>query len=169
MKLIVLLLCISLSMLRADEQEEALRGVVLQKINQFISFDQTANEFIICVYKNQILADTLKDLYKSRKYNNLPISIKHISSLSDVKSCNVLFMDNGNKADIQILNQQAKRNFISVTNSEEKLDDGYSIAIFIKNGKVNFSINQPVINNAGLRVDYRLLKVASKVISKAEE
>lgn len=169
MKRIALFLSILIATLGANEQEEALRGVVLQKINQFISFDQSSNEFIICVYKNQILADTLKELYKSRKYNNLPISIKHVSSLGDVKSCNVLFMDNSNKADIQMLNQQAKRNFISVTNDEEKLDDGYSIAIFIKNGKVNFSINQPIINNAGLRVDYRLLKVASKVIGKAEE
>lgn len=169
MKRIAWLLYLLLSVLGADAQEESLRGVVLQKISQFISFDRSLNEFVICVYKNQPLADTLSDLYKARKYNNIPISVKYVSSLNDVKGCNILFMDNGSKADIQTLNQQPKRNFITVTNNEDSLDEGYSLAIFIKNGKVNFSINQALINNSGLRVDYRLLKVASKVINRVNE
>ena len=45
------------------------------------------------------------------------------------------------------------------------LGDGFMLALYLEDNKIKFAINHQAIHDAKLKVNYRLLKVASKVIN----
>ena len=57
-----------------------------------------------------------------------------------------------------------------VTEDMSFLVDGFMVALYFEDKKLRFAINQSAIIEADLKVNYRLLKVASKIINprKAE-
>ena len=59
----------------AGEKEDKLRGVILERISQFITYKSNKDEFIISVYNNKDMAKTFSKLYKDRKYKNMPIKL----------------------------------------------------------------------------------------------
>jgi len=152
--------------LNANEKEDALKGVVLQRINQFITYEDNKTEFTICVDDNKDMFETFKDLYKNRKYKNLPIKIKSVKCISEIEKCDIFYVKNKKKTKrFQKLKNKKIPYLLLVTEDIDMLDEGFMLAIYFKNNKIQFAINHQAINDAKLKVNYRLLKVASKVIN----
>ena len=146
----------------ASEKADTIKGVMVERISHFITYGQEGGTgFIVCVYGNNTLANTFKTVYTDRRLNSLPIIIKSISSLSEpIDSCDIFFAIK--PVDVKALNLQST---LLITEDESVLDEGYMIALFFENQKIRFSINHQAIEDSNLKVNYRLLKAASRVIN----
>ena len=166
MKLLTLLLSLTIfiSTLNAGEKENVIKGVVLERISQFIDYNNTNNNFKICVYKNKTLASSFEKLYEERDYKGLSIKIEKINKIEDISNCNIFYAsDLNNKTLKKIIAKDLKKTLLV----GEKLDDvekGFMIALYFEKKKLRFAINHSAIEEAGLSVNYRLLQVASKVV-----
>ena len=157
-------------LLYAQEKEDILKGIVLERINQFITYnDKYFNEsFKICIYKNEQLFKTYKKLYEKRKYKNYKVEVIYSDEISNVGKCNVLYAEKLSDIDIEALLLKKAKETLLVTDNIDYLEKGFMIALFFKDKKIKFAVNQGAIFEAGLKVNYRLLKVASKVINRVK-
>ena len=155
-----------LSMSLAANEQELLKGVVLERISHFIRYpEKEDNSFVFCTYKDENLYDKLTLIYEKRKLHSSLIDVLKIDSLSsiDIRQCDVFYSKEG--VDVHAKNFDTT---LFVTENQEALEQGYMIALFFKNNRVNFIINHQAIVDTKLQVDYRLLKAASKVINRVK-
>jgi len=155
----------------ASEKEDTIKGVVLERISQFIAYDKTHKEFKICIYGEDDLVKSFKRLYSKRKYKGAAIKIIHVSNIDEIQECDTLYAHHLDKFTIKKIVSENKKQTLLVTESIDNIYDGFMIAMYFENKKLKFAINHNAINNADLKINYRLLKIASKVINpvKGEE
>jgi len=171
MKVFVFLLSFFIfnSFLGADEKECLLKGVVLEKISQFIDYNESLNEFKICVYGDDELVKVFVNLYNAKEYNGTPIKVYKISSIYEIGHCDILYATKLKESLMkQIILKKYKKTLL-VTDDISFISNGFMIALFFENNKLKFAINKFAIKEADLKVNYRLLKVASKVVNVRKE
>ena len=165
-KIIPFLLVFSfISSLYASEKENVIRAVVLERIAQFVSYKDLSKEFNICVYKNKTLSKSFKNLYDGRSYKNLPIKVLDVSVINKLEICNVVYISNLTKRTKAKILKKSKEQILLVSQNVDDINNGYMIALYFEKKKLKFNINQGAIVDAGLKVNYRLLTVASKVVN----
>jgi len=160
---LLLLFFISFTSLSANENAETIKGVVLERISHFITYSNTSdNTFIICIYDDKKLMETFSKVYANRTLNSMPISVHNVTSLDDplLQDCDVLYSKKALGVDKLNLTTT-----LYVTEDLKALEEGFMIALYFEKQKIRFAINQKAIYESKLKVNYRLLKAASKVIN----
>jgi len=151
--------------LNAGEKENIVKGVVLERISQFISYEKSDKEFDICVYGNKDLKKVFKNLYKDRYYKGNRIKVEGVDNINDIYDCEILYTSNLSNDSMSEILLKIKEYTLLVTEDISYLYDGFMVAIYFENKKLKFAINQQSLIDAKLKVNYRLLNVASKVIN----
>ena len=157
-------------LLHAKGKEDVLKGVVLERINQFITYNNQYidDKFKIGIYKNKQLFKTYKKLYEKRKYKNYEVEVIYIDQISNIEKCNVLYAEKLSDDMLKQFMLEKGKETLLVTDNIDYLDKGFMIALFFQDNKIKFAVNQGAISEVGLKVNYRLLKVASKVINRVK-
>ena len=171
MKLLLILLSFFIisTNLYANEKENRLRGVILERISQFITYDHSRKNFTICVFDDEDMKQSFEELYDDRKYKNLDIKVKNITSISEISKCDILYVSDKNKQTIKSIVEKKQAYTLLVTDDVDILDDNFMLALYLEGNKINFAINHKAIIDANLKINYRLLKVASKVINPVKK
>jgi len=167
MKLFTLLFSIVIfaTLTYANEKEDKVKGVILSRISQFITYERGKEEFIICVYNNKNMYESLSELYKNKDHNSIPIKIINLAPNKTIPQCDIFYVKHPSTSLRKKL-QLAKTTYtLLVTDEVEYLDDGFMLALYLKSNKVNIAINQQAILDAHLKVNYRLLKVATVIVN----
>ena len=149
----------------ANDKEDKLRGVILERVSQFITYNSQKDDFIICVYDDKSLANLFTKLYKDRKYKNRKIKVTNIKNIASISKCDILYAKEQNQKTFKKIIKHKQLYTLLVTDNVDALDDGFMMALYINNKKVNFAINQQAIVDANLKINYRLLKVASGALN----
>lgn len=171
MKLLLLFLSLFIFniSLFSSEKEDVLKAIMINKISQFISYEENHKEFIICCYDDEEMANTFKRLYKTRKYKKLPIRVINIKSLDKLPLCDIFYARKPSYQEINAISSLKQPYTLLVTDKAEFLNNGFMLALFVNNEKISFSINQKALVDAKLKVNYRLLKVASTIVNPIEK
>jgi len=106
--------------------------------------------------------ETFSKVYANRTLNSMPISVHNVTSLDDplLQDCDVLYSKKALGVDKLNLTTT-----LYVTEDLKALEEGFMIALYFEKQKIRFAINQKAIYESKLKVNYRLLKAASKVIN----
>ena len=148
----------------ASQKEDTLKGVILNRVSQFITYKETEEEFVICIY-NDSMYQTLYTLFEDKEYKNRDIHVLQTNSLKDLPACDIFYVSKPSSKLSQKLIKSLESYTLLVSDSLESLDDGFMLVLYLQNNKVNIGINQQALVDANLKVNYRLLKVASTVIN----
>lgn len=151
--------------LYSNEEEDTLRGVVLERISQFITYKTIDDTFNICVYDDNDILNTFKNLYLGRKYRSKPIKTLEIKSTKEIHKCHVLYTCDLDTKDTKNILNKSQNQVLLVSQNIDDINKGFMVAIYFENKKIKFALNHKAIQNADLKVSYRLLKVASRVIN----
>jgi len=165
---LVLFILITKISLNAYDKESIIKGVVLERISQFIRYKEIGNRFKICVYGNKDLAKSFKGVYKGKKYKNVSIDVEYVSSLDEVKNCNILYVVKSDEGFMNEVLSEKYKQILLVTEDIPYVMNGFMIGLYFENKKIQFIINQRAITEASLKVDYRLLKAAATVINRVK-
>ncbi len=151
--------------IQANEKEDLLKGVILERISQFVTYKDTSEDFLICVYKNKQMTNVFSDLFQQRKHRSEDIRIVNISSIKNINTCDIFYAHKISKSTKKMILKKNLTYTLLVTDDVKLLDDGFMLALYLQKNKIRFAINHQAIVDAQLKINYRLLKVASKVIN----
>ena len=93
------------------------------------------------------------------------LQVKDITNTGKNDECEIIFIAISNTERLQQALESIKgESILSVGDSNEFIDKGGVIGLYIVNNKVKFEINQRAANDNGLKINSRLLELANRVI-----
>jgi hypothetical protein len=109
-----------------------------------------------------VLDQTVKD----KTINGRSLLIKRSNAVQDLKSCHILFVSPSEKKRLpQIMSGLAQASVLTVSETEQFLQEGGIINFVIENNRVRFDINKGMADRARIRISSKLLGLAKSVVN----
>ncbi|MDF1883865.1 YfiR family protein [Sulfurimonas sp. SAG-AH-194-C21] len=149
----------------ANENENRLKGIILSRISQLITYKQGREEFNVCIYKDDDMYNTFRKLYKDKKYKKLPIQVFSIGNKEDLYNCDIFYSSKIDDNLREKINRKHLIHTLLVSDRVDKLYEGFIMALYLKDKKIKIAINHGALLKTELNVNYRLLQAASQIIN----
>ena len=152
--------------------EYHIKAAYLYNFTQFITWpeqtftprDQT---LIIGVYGENPFNGFLENVVRGEKAKGRTIQVRYINSVEDLNACHVLYIGTYNRKEIkELLSECHNRNILTVSDSENFIKLGGMVRFVTVNNNVKFQINPIVVENAGLKISSKVLRLAEIVVEK---
>jgi hypothetical protein len=168
------LICLS-NRLFSQQTEVMMKAVAFEKISLFIDWpvisagDSVSSNFVITVLGQNIFGTTLEELYRDKRIKNKKVTVNYLTAIQDIGKCDLLFISKMKIGEIKkILAFVKGKPVLIVSDSEGFADAGCFVNMYEFENKLRFEINQKAMQDAGFKIDYRLLRV-SKVLNPVIE
>jgi len=173
----VLLLTLFISNAPATEfSADEVKAVYLFNFTSFVSWpDDTFSEesapFTYCSMNSKsAVVEPLAEILLGEKVGNRAVQYKTISSLSTLKNCQVLYIDQQKKVDvIGILAAVADAPVLTVSDINGFAEQGGGIEFSAKAGRIKLLINILKIKESRLSVSSKLLRIAELINAPGED
>jgi hypothetical protein len=121
------------------------------------------NEFRICVLGSDSMLAALESA-KKKQINERPVTINNISSTTQAKSCQVIYIGQSEHLSIDNLAKQIGNAPVLMVSKEDGYDPkNVMIGLVIQQGRVRFKINRTAAQANSLTFSSKLLKLAIQV------
>jgi hypothetical protein len=165
-------LCLNTALAATTASEYQIKAVFLYNFSNFVTwpastFENSTNEdFHICTYSENPFQRELELTVEGEKVNERIISIKHFTQLKDLYNCQILYISNSEKKQLdQLLPLLAEYPILTVSDIEGFAEQGGMIEFYLSNNRVRLIINITAARAVELVVSANLLRV-SKVLEK---
>jgi len=160
--------------LYSQTPEYKLKAVFLERFTRFVEWPDSQNvssdssrKFIIKVIGQNPFGTALEDLYTHMEIKNKNVRVDHISKISEIDGCHLLFISGSMKKDLDgILNYTKTKPILTVSDTKGFAEHGVIINFFISDNKLRFEINESSLIKSKLYMSYLLLNVAKIVRNK---
>jgi len=152
----------------AYEAEDQLQGLLIGKMAQFISRqDQNNDEFTISVL-DQSFANLLQSLYSNTKINNKQVKIKHLSSIDQLSSSDVLYISDASPAELEKILEFAKKanDILTISSMRGFAERNGMIQIYFVSQKPRLRINLDRTRQANFQIQSTLLQISDVIQNK---
>lgn len=153
-------------------KEYQLKAAFIYNFTKFVewppqSFTQTNSPIVIGILGRNPFDDELEKIVKERYVNGRGIVVKHITSPPGPEPFHLVFVSNGEEEKwAEVLKSFQKTAVLTVGESEKFALSGGMINFIRQADKVRFEINQDSTEEAGLKINAQLLKLATSVRRK---
>lgn len=144
-----------------------LKAAFLYHFGQFVewpekSFANPGAPLVIGIYGADPFHGDLERIVAGQNINGHPVVIRQAVKLSDLKVCNVVFINAAEQPHqagiLEALNGGA---VLTVTEDMNQFSQsGFMINLFVEDDKVRFQINEEAARRAGLKISPKLLTLA---------
>ncbi|HEY9124551.1 MAG TPA: YfiR family protein [Bacteroidales bacterium] len=150
-----------------------LKAVAIEKIALFITWPPGSlsnQEFTIGILGDNPITETLKQIYLEKKIKDLRVNIVEIKDIESItSSCQLLFIPKIKMAELnKLLKHTSNKPILTISDTKGFAEAGCMINFYVYENKLRFELNQKGMDEAGFKIDYRLLKV-SKIINPVIE
>ena len=153
--------------------QEVITSSFIRKIAQFTAWpadyldDNKKKPFTIGVISSESWINTLTSLYENIKIKDRAVNIIEVTTPEEMLNCHVLFISSIYEWKIpEILPVLKGQPILTIVNSKRLVREGIQVGLYIQNNKIAFALNQYMIAQARLEMDYRLFRMASMVINR---
>jgi hypothetical protein len=120
--------------------------------------------FVIGVFGKTSILDELKVLAQNHHVGARNIEVKELSSIEDVKDCNLAYMPGVGEEDMERINSISKREgVLIVTEGPEMSEKGGAVNFISNKGKLEYEIDEAAAKDARLSFNNKILAKGSKV------
>lgn len=163
----VLIAVLGLKPMLAEGVQENERDVKAALIYNFAVYttrpEYKENTFNICVF-DEDQENLNRNILESKQVNGKPIHYEVIHSFSDVKKCQVLYLeDSRNKDNKLLLGMLVNLSVLSIEDITAREDDVGMIKIHLDDKRYHFTINNEAAKRSNLIFSSQLLRLATKV------
>jgi|ERR1017187_1889484 hypothetical protein len=154
--------------------EHQIKALYLYNLTKYMEWPADAfagsnAPFTIGLLAGPDLREDLLEITKGKDINGREILVRSIESTQDVKSCQLIFLESGDKQRLtQILNAAKDSPVLPVGVSEDFLVSGGIISFARKDNKLRLRIDLNAARRARLTVSAKLMKVAENVNGQPE-
>ena len=164
MKKKTLVLLILLSILNLGQaQNYKLHSLFIFSFTRYVQWPDAYNEgdFEIVVLGDSPLVDELRSMAQAKKVGDRTIKVTKINSVNEIGKCHILFITPSKSAQIgEILTKVNTKPVLLVTEEPGLGAKGSIINFIIKDGKLNFELNQSAVSRQNLKVSNELSRLA---------
>lgn len=146
-----------------EAHEYEIKATYLYNFAKFIDWaeEKTITPINLCVMGNEPLKNSLDKLAKDKFVKNRPLQVRGLNSYNEIKSCHIVFISEPeSKKQAEVLKLISLEKILSVSDSSHFIDNGGQIQFFEEQDKLRFEINLASVNQAGLKIDARVLNIA---------
>jgi hypothetical protein len=154
----------------AQPTEYQLKAAYLYHFAQFVdwppaAFVQTNSPLIIGVFGEDPFGNDLRHTVEGKVLGYHPLEIREFHSLAEMTNkCHILFISSSEKKRLaEIFPVLKGTSVLTVGEVDHFTDAGGMINFVIEGAKIRFQINETTVENAGLKMSFKLLSLASKV------
>jgi hypothetical protein len=170
----VTLICLN-NRLFSQQTEVMMKAVAFEKISLFIDWpvisagNYVSSNFVITVLGQNIFGTTLDELYKDKRIKDRKVTVNYLTPNQNPGKCDILFVSKMKIGDLKkVLTYIKGMPVLIVSDTEGFAEAGCFVNMYEFENKLRFEINQKAMQDAGFKIDYRLLRV-SKVLNPVIE
>ena len=159
----LLALLLTLCVLPTVAQNYKMHSVFVYSFTRYVIWPDayTTGDFEITVLGDSPIIDELKTMAQTKKVGDRAIKITRISSPSEIKKCNILFVSAGKTALIpEVMEKVNNQSILVISEESGAAQKGSNINFIVKDGKLAFELNQASVNRQGLKVSNELSRLA---------
>lgn len=149
--------------LAATVDERDMKAALIYNFSVYTKWpENTGKNFNICLFEAD--QESLNAaMLESKVLNGKPVHVRNIHHLDDVKTCQVLFMEEASTQNEKQLLQQLQKYSVLFVYNGQKLKDTSMIDIELVDKRYHFSINHQAAKDANLTLSSKLLRLATRV------
>ncbi len=165
----IVLLCFLSIQAQATESasEKQLKTIYLYNFSRFVQWPKPKTEtkyFNICTYPGNPFGDILYQL-EARKIQHQNIKIIELEYLHSIQLCHIVFIDALSDIHLEKVNLIAKKYYVlTVSDQDDFAVKEGMIQLFVDKDKIRFNLNFDSSQAAFLKIDSKLIKLASTVL-----
>lgn len=142
------------------------KAVFLYNFTQFVSWPPDAfpgsnSPFVIGIVGQNPFSTYLEKVVDGETVSGRPIEIRYYSNVTEIKHCQILFINNLNYRDV--LRELAGKPVLTVGDRENFARSGGMIGFYLDKNKIRFSINQKQAKATNITISSKLLRLAQVV------
>lgn len=162
MRKCVLLALFALSNFAAHAQNYKLHTVFIYSFSRYVIWPDNYNqgEFEITVVGDSPIVAALQEMAKTKKVGDRAIKVNQVSSASEIKKCNIVFVPAGQSAALPDIMAKINNQSILVITEEPGLGAKSGINFIMKEGKLAFELNQTTVGKQNLKIANELSRLA---------
>ena len=144
-------------------QNYKMHSVFIFSFTRYIQWPDAYNvgDFEILVLGDSPIVDELKAMAQAKKVGDRTIKVTKISSPSEIRKCNILFIPAAKSSEIsEVLTKVTSQSILVVTEEPGLGAKGSNVNFITKDGKLAFELNQGAASKQGLRVSNELSRLA---------
>jgi hypothetical protein len=124
------------------------------------AFSVSDKHITLCTIGTNPFGRALESL-AGKEVRGRPVSLSHIETVDDIKSCHVLYVGESEKERIGAIAEKASAHHaLTVSDTVGFAQRGLFVNFYFEEGTVRFEINLSAAHRAGLTVSSKLLKLA---------
>lgn len=158
-----IVLLMALSLVPAFAQSYRMHSVFIYSFTRYVQWPDSYNQgdFEIMVLGDSPILDELRAMAQAKKVGDRSIKITRISSPSEIRKCNMLFVPVEKSGQIDdVVTKVSNQSILIVTEEKGLGTKGSDINFIVKDGKLAFELNQASVNRQGLKVSNELTRLA---------
>jgi hypothetical protein len=163
MKKSVLLALFALNLTICNAQNYKLHTVFIFSFTRYVIWPETHNsgDFEIVVLGDSPIVQALQDMAQTKKVGDRTIKVTKISSPSEIKKCNILFVTSGKSTQIaDVVSKVSNQPTLIITEDAGMGSKGSDINFIMKEGKLAFELNQSAVSRQNLKIANELSRLA---------
>lgn len=172
LRILTLTLCLFCPWLAAGQTEVGeyrLKAAVLFHFAQFVEWPPAAlgnagAPFVICIAGENPFHDDLEEAVQGKSIASRAVQIRHLKQTQAAQECHVLFVTKDDANLAGRVSTLRKTPVLTVGESDDFLEQGGIIRMFVEDRKIRFEINQGAAEAANLKISSRLLLLAKTVV-----
>lgn len=148
-------------------RESLVKAGYIEKFTHFVQWPETPDRddpqdvFNIAVIGENTLGEDLTDLFNKTTVKDKSVRITNISSLDQIKDCNILFISASEKDNLDdILNYTTGKPMLTISDNKGFGRKGVIINMFEDNNYIRYEINRTSLDKSGLVINSLLLNYA---------
>ena len=163
--LLAILVCLAAAK-DAPDREHRVKAVFLFNFAQFVVWPDSAftgpnDPLVVGILGDDPFDTYLDDVVRGEKVNNRPIEVKRYRKVEEAKGCHVLFVSPSESARMdEILAALKPTKVLTVGESDGFFRNGGMVNFATESGRIRLKINLEEVQDAGLSVSSKLLRLA---------
>ena len=148
--------------------EHQIKAAFLYNFAKFVDWPAAANAssdspITIGVLGENVFHDDITTVIHGKNINNHPLQFHQCSSIEEATNCQILFISpSEQKHFTQIIEELHHASILTVSETDQFIEDGGMIDFVVVEKKVRFQINNDAAKKAGLTISSKLLSLAVK-------
>ena len=152
-------------------QAQKVRAATAFKLSKYVEWPKEAlegkTEFVVGVVANDDMSEALEAAFGDKTMSDLPVTLKKVESLDDLKSCNLVYFDEPTEDEdyLEVLHTEP---ILSYGDGEKFAEKSGVVGLFEHGNKIRFNINLRAAREVGLTISSKVLELASQVYGTTE-
>ena len=156
------LLSLGMAIGQSEKPVHEIHAAMIYNFMKYIQWpDDGGTEFVVGVLGEDNVYNTLKNFYDGEPKGGKKYSIRKLTDVSEVASCQVVYIGKNRSKDFDnVKNTIGSKSILTITDSSNLGKKGSCINFKVVDEKLKFEINQASMNSASLKVAGQLSSMA---------